>query len=323
MTRKQKPKKGISLAKGPVGLIGLVLLAYGITVLIFGGHSFVQHALNGTVHGKTWLGLEVNGWSGVLFIAAGLLLLLGAPRHWGAKSMSLIVGLALGAVAVIALVKGHGALGIFAANHLTELVWGAAAVLLIAFSQLPRVGGKVKQYDGDAERARVTRPVAHEPSTVEHERARERPARVERESPPANGARTDTPVARASGATKPGGYDTAAAADGEDGTLTALRDGPDEGQRPEPSSSAPATASERPVRTPILPVQTSTHTIEGANSMTDKNVDKGKGRLKEAAGSLTGNKRLKNEGRADQAKGKVKNTVDKVADTLTGRKRKG
>ena len=109
--------------------------------------------------------------------------------------MSLIVGLALGAVAVIALVKGHGALGIFAANHLTELVWGAAAVLLIAFSQLPRVGAKAKQYeyDGHAERARETRPVAHE-------RARERPARVERESPPANGARTDTPVDRASGA---------------------------------------------------------------------------------------------------------------------------
>ena len=111
MTRKQQTKKGISLAKGPVGLIGLGLLAYGITALIFGGHSFVQHAPNGTVHGKTWLGLEVNGWSGLLFIAAGLLLLLGAPLHWGAKSMSLIVGLALGAVAVIALVKGHGALG--------------------------------------------------------------------------------------------------------------------------------------------------------------------------------------------------------------------
>jgi hypothetical protein len=70
---------------------------------------------------------------------------------------------------------------------LTEVVWSAAAVLLIAFSQLPRVGGKAKQseYDGDAERARVTRPVAHEPSTVEHERARERPARrSDVDSPP-------------------------------------------------------------------------------------------------------------------------------------------
>jgi uncharacterized protein YjbJ (UPF0337 family) len=51
----------------------------------------------------------------------------------------------------------------------------------------------------------------------------------------------------------------------------------------------------------------------------DKNIDKAKGRLKEAAGALTGNKRLKEEGRVDQAKGSVKDAVDKVADTLTGK----
>ena len=54
--------------------------------------------------------------------------------------------------------------------------------------------------------------------------------------------------------------------------------------------------------------------------MTDENIDKAKGRAKEAAGAVSGNKRLKNEGRADQAKGSAKNAVDKVADTLTGRK---
>ena len=56
--------------------------------------------------------------------------------------------------------------------------------------------------------------------------------------------------------------------------------------------------------------------------MTDKHVDKGKGRMKEAAGSLTGDSHLKNEGRADQAKAKVKDTVDKVGDTLTGHGKK-
>jgi uncharacterized protein YjbJ (UPF0337 family) len=55
--------------------------------------------------------------------------------------------------------------------------------------------------------------------------------------------------------------------------------------------------------------------------MTNKNTDKVKGRAKEAAGAVTGNRRLKNEGRADHAKGSAKNAVDKVADTLTGRKR--
>ena len=53
--------------------------------------------------------------------------------------------------------------------------------------------------------------------------------------------------------------------------------------------------------------------------MTDKNVDKAKGRAKEAAGALTGNKRLKNEGRVDQAKGSAKNAADKVADAVSGR----
>ena len=56
--------------------------------------------------------------------------------------------------------------------------------------------------------------------------------------------------------------------------------------------------------------------------MTDKHVDKAKGRLKEAVGSLTGDRRLKNEGKADQAKAKVKDTVDKIADTLTGHNEK-
>lgn len=56
--------------------------------------------------------------------------------------------------------------------------------------------------------------------------------------------------------------------------------------------------------------------------MTDKHVDEGKGRLKEAAGSLTNDRSLKNEGKADQAKATVKDKVDKVADVLSGRDKK-
>jgi uncharacterized protein YjbJ (UPF0337 family) len=51
--------------------------------------------------------------------------------------------------------------------------------------------------------------------------------------------------------------------------------------------------------------------------MTDKNIDEAKGRVKEAAGSLTDDKDLKNEGKVDQAKSSVKDTVDKVADKAT------
>jgi hypothetical protein len=139
---KTKKTGGISLAKGPVALIGALLLAYGVTAFIMGGHSFALHAPSGTVNGKTWLGLEVNAWSSLLFIGAGVLLLISAPAHWAAKTMSLIVGLVLVAAAVIALYDKHDVLGIFAANGPTRLVWGVAGVLLIVLSLLPRVGRK-------------------------------------------------------------------------------------------------------------------------------------------------------------------------------------
>jgi uncharacterized protein YjbJ (UPF0337 family) len=41
-----------------------------------------------------------------------------------------------------------------------------------------------------------------------------------------------------------------------------------------------------------------------------------KGRIKEAAGALTGNDELRAEGRTDQAVGKAKQAVQKTADTV-------
>jgi len=43
-------------------------------------------------------------------------------------------------------------------------------------------------------------------------------------------------------------------------------------------------------------------------------IDKAKGRAKEAAGALTGDRELKSEGKLDQAAGKVKDVIDHVAD---------
>jgi uncharacterized protein YjbJ (UPF0337 family) len=43
-----------------------------------------------------------------------------------------------------------------------------------------------------------------------------------------------------------------------------------------------------------------------------KNADDAKGRVKEAAGSLTGDDDLKREGKVDQAAGKAKEGVEKV-----------
>jgi uncharacterized protein YjbJ (UPF0337 family) len=48
----------------------------------------------------------------------------------------------------------------------------------------------------------------------------------------------------------------------------------------------------------------------------DGQMDKMKGRIKQAAGDLTNNKRLKAEGKADEFRGTVKNNIDKAADKL-------
>jgi uncharacterized protein YjbJ (UPF0337 family) len=48
-------------------------------------------------------------------------------------------------------------------------------------------------------------------------------------------------------------------------------------------------------------------------------ADEAKGRIKEAAGDLTGDRDLKNEGKADKVGGKIKGAVDDVKDKLTGK----
>jgi uncharacterized protein YjbJ (UPF0337 family) len=50
--------------------------------------------------------------------------------------------------------------------------------------------------------------------------------------------------------------------------------------------------------------------------MGDGSVDEAKGRVKEAAGSLTDDKSLKNEGKVDKASGNVKDKVGDAADTV-------
>lgn len=55
--------------------------------------------------------------------------------------------------------------------------------------------------------------------------------------------------------------------------------------------------------------------------MTDERIDQAKGRVKEAAGALTGDQRLKDEGHAEQAKGSLKKAVAKVADAVRGQQR--
>jgi hypothetical protein len=132
--------RGVSLAKGPVGIIGLILLAGGILGLLFGSTDFTTNAPDGDVTGSTFLGIEGNGWTWAGIGASGLILLLSAPMHWSAKTMALIVGIVMIAACVIAIVDGNDVFGVAAANRATMVVFGAAGVALLVVAMLPRVG---------------------------------------------------------------------------------------------------------------------------------------------------------------------------------------
>ena len=139
------PRRGVSLAKGPVAIIGIASLALGILGFIFADQSFTFDAPSGTVEGATFLGIEGNGWTWVVFAAAGLLLLLGSPIHWGAKSMAFIVGVVMVVGALISLSDGDDILGVVATNNWTTLIMGAgrrrADPALDDAARRPRRGG--------------------------------------------------------------------------------------------------------------------------------------------------------------------------------------
>ena len=175
-----RPRRGISLAKGPVALIGIASLALGVLGFIFADQSFTFDAPSGTVEGSTFIGIEGNGWTWLLFAAAGLLLMLGSPVHWGAKSMAFIVGVALVVGALIALSDGTDILGIFATNNWTKLVMGAGGGALIVLSMLPRVGCR---RGGPPPTARRDRELENRDERDPPLRARARPQRPRDDHP--------------------------------------------------------------------------------------------------------------------------------------------
>ncbi len=150
-TRQTRIEKGISLARGPALVLGTILLAAGLYFL-YRAHSFPRfsNVPNGTAHkdGTFFLGLfGANGWTGMFTAVCGGLLLFGAAQHLLAKTMSLIVGIALGAAAIISGISGD-VLGMAAANGWTELGWAVCAVILLFNTLLPRRQRTVVVEDG-------------------------------------------------------------------------------------------------------------------------------------------------------------------------------
>ncbi|WP_445149116.1 DUF4383 domain-containing protein [Baekduia sp. Peel2402] len=131
---------GPSLAKGPALIAGAILVAFGLLGLLENNDfpSFSASFPDGDVQGTTFLGIEVNGWTCFFSITAGALLMFGAAQHHLAKMMSLIVGLALAACAVIAIIDGD-VLGLAAANFWTKLGFAIAGGAMLLNALMPRV----------------------------------------------------------------------------------------------------------------------------------------------------------------------------------------
>jgi uncharacterized protein YjbJ (UPF0337 family) len=56
--------------------------------------------------------------------------------------------------------------------------------------------------------------------------------------------------------------------------------------------------------------------LKEGSTMASGKSDELKGRVKEAAGALTGDEKLKREGKVDQVVGKIKQKVEKVVDKV-------
>jgi hypothetical protein len=163
-----RTEKGMSLARGPALILGTILTAIGL-YLLYKARTFppFSNFPNGTAarDGNFLFGIfGANGWTGMLTAVGGGLLLFGAAQHLLAKTMSLIVGIALGAATVIALVSGN-VLGMAAANGWTKLGWAVCAVILLFNTLVPRRRRTVTVVD---------EPVAHEPAAYDEPTAYDR-----------------------------------------------------------------------------------------------------------------------------------------------------
>jgi hypothetical protein len=170
---------GASLAKGPAMVAGAILVAFGLCALLKNNDfpRFSSAFPDGDAQGTSFLGIEVNGWTAFFSITAGALLLFGAAQHHLAKFMSLLVGLALAACAVCAVIDGDDVLGLAATNTWTKAAFAIAGGVILLNALMPR---RTREREVVTEPATEPTPAA-EPAPAE-EGALARTRRFRRES---------------------------------------------------------------------------------------------------------------------------------------------
>jgi hypothetical protein len=132
------PATILAPCKVTAALCGVLLIVYGLSGVAFGGADFSTAFPDGRVTGDTWLGIAGNGWTNLLYVGAGSMLISAAPGLWGARVMSTFVGVMLLAFAAAAWIDGHDVLGVIAVNEWTVASWTAASGVLLLAAYWPR-----------------------------------------------------------------------------------------------------------------------------------------------------------------------------------------
>ena len=120
---------------------GLVIVAFGALGFMVNstfdnatfGFDFDDEALNGDL----FLGVEVNGWTNVVNIGAGVLLLLAFPSRAAARAMAVAIGLVYAVVAILGFIDGNDVFDFMVTNTAGNVAYAVFAALSLVAGLLP------------------------------------------------------------------------------------------------------------------------------------------------------------------------------------------
>jgi hypothetical protein len=158
-------------------------LAGGAILVLLGALGFLADRswdAGGEVGGSTLLAFEVNGWSNVLHLLTGALLLAAGLRRTSARTLAFLLGIGFATLAVWGAIDGSTVLGLLPVNIADHVLHGVLAVAGLATALTS---------PGDERLATTTAAAA--PGEVGDLPAADRDGRFERPRDPMTGAPRD------------------------------------------------------------------------------------------------------------------------------------
>ena len=124
---------------------GVVALAFGALGFMvnstFDNASFGFDFDDEVLNGDLFLAVEVNGWTNVVNIAAGVLLLLAFPARAAARAMAVGVGLMYAVIAILGFIDGNEVFDFMVTNTVGNVVYALFAAIALIAGLLPSSHG--------------------------------------------------------------------------------------------------------------------------------------------------------------------------------------